>query len=58
VLVALNMSGSAQKATFAAGSQASLASLKSLLATSGAESKGAEVTLPPFGVFIAEVEQK
>ena len=58
VLIALNMSGSLQKATFALGAQGTSANLKSLLATAGADRKGSEVTLPPFGVFIAEVEQK
>jgi alpha-glucosidase len=58
VLVALNMSGSPQKANFAVGAQGKPANLKSLLATRNASSTGSEVTLPPFGVFIAEVEQK
>ncbi|HMK20871.1 MAG TPA: alpha-glucosidase [Terriglobales bacterium] len=58
VLVALNMSGSPQKANFDLKSQGAASSnFKSLAATSGADSKGSEVTLPPFGVFIAEVQK-
>jgi len=53
VLVALNLSSSAQKASFnLAGSPSAL------LATPGAEAKGSEVSLPAFGVFIAEFNQK
>ena len=53
VLVALNLSSSAQKASFnLAGSPSAL------LATPGAEAKGSEVSLPAFGVFIAEFGQK
>ena len=53
VLVALNLSSSAQKAGFnLAGSPSAL------LATPGAEAKGSEVSLPAFGVFIAEFNQK
>lgn len=53
VLVALNLSSSAQKASFnLAGSPSAL------LATPGAEAKGSEVSLPAFGVFIAEFSQK
>jgi alpha-glucosidase len=54
VLVALNMSGSAQKASFHLGGS-SPASLHPLLATPGAGANGPEVTLPAFGVFIGEV---
>ncbi len=55
VLVALNMTTSPQKPTFklpGAGSS----SLKSLIATPGTTSTGTEVSLPPLGVFIAEVQ--
>ncbi len=53
VLVALNLSSSAQKASFnLAGSPSAL------LATPGAKAKGSEVSLPAFGVFIAEFNQK
>jgi alpha-glucosidase len=55
VLVALNMTTSPQKPTFklpGAGSS----SLKSLIATPGTTSTGSEVSLPPLGVFIAEVQ--
>jgi alpha-glucosidase len=56
VLVALNMSGSAQKARFSlAGNGFKSASFKALLATPSADAKGLEVLLPPFGVYIAEV---
>ena len=60
VLVALNMSSSPQKATFNLADKGfASANLKSLVATpqssSNATSKGTEVTLEPFGVFIAEV---
>jgi len=59
VLVALNMSGSAQKASFHLGAQgASPASLDPLVATPGAGANGPEVTLPAFGVFIGEVASK
>ena len=59
VLVALNMSGSAQKASFHLGAQgASPASLHPLVATPGAGTNGPEVTLPAFGVFIGEVASK
>jgi alpha-glucosidase len=59
VLVALNMSGSAQKASFHLGAQgASPASLDPLLATPGAGANGPELTLPAFGVFIGEVASK
>jgi glycosidase len=56
VLVALNMSASPQKATFKLADQGlSLTSLKTLVATPQSSAKGSEVTLEPFGVFIAEV---
>jgi alpha-glucosidase len=60
VLVALNMSASPQKATFNLADKGfSSANLKSLVATpqssATGSSKGTEVTLEPFGVFIAEV---
>jgi len=55
-LVALNMSGSPQKAKFdLSGQGISNASLKSLAATPQSTSTGTEVSLPPFGVFIGEV---
>jgi hypothetical protein len=59
-LVALNMSASPQKATFNLADKGfSSANLKSLVATpqssATGSSKGTEVTLEPFGVFIAEV---
>jgi alpha-glucosidase len=58
VLVALNMSGSPQKTNFnLANSGFPSATLKSLLATPGADVKGPELTLPAFGVFIAEVSR-
>jgi alpha-glucosidase len=59
VLVALNMSGSAQKASFHLGAEGSSpASLDPLAATPGAGANGPEVTLPAFGVFIGEVASK
>jgi alpha-glucosidase len=62
VLVALNMSSSPQKATFNLADKGfASANLKSLVATPQSSSKGSaketEVTLEPFGVFIAEVTQ-
>jgi len=54
VLVALNMTTSPQKASFKLPGGA--ANLKSLIATQGAASTGAEVSLPPLGVFIAELQ--
>jgi alpha-glucosidase len=54
VLVALNMSASPQKATFnLAGKGFASASLKTLVSTPQSSAKGMEVTLEPFGVFIA-----
>jgi alpha-glucosidase len=59
VLVALNMSASAQKASFnLAGQGSSPTTLNRLLATPEAEANGSEVTLPAFGVFIGEVTEK
>ena len=59
VLVVLNMSGSAQKASFHLGAQGSSpVSLDPLVATPGAGANGPEVTLPAFGVFIGEVASK
>jgi alpha-glucosidase len=59
VLVALNMSGSAQKMNFHLANHGfPSATVKSLLATPGADVKGPEeLTLPAFGVFIAEVSR-
>jgi alpha-glucosidase len=54
VLVALNMSTSAQKAVFKLPGGAK--SLKSLVATPDVSSSGGEVSLPPLGVLIAEVQ--
>jgi alpha-glucosidase len=56
VLVALNMSASPQKATFdLADKGLTSAGLKTLVATPQSSAKGSEVTLEPFGVFIAEI---
>jgi hypothetical protein len=50
------MSSSPQKATFNLADKGfASANLKSLVATPQSSSKGTEVTLEPFGVFIAEV---
>jgi alpha-glucosidase len=59
VLIALNMSDSPKKIAFdlASNGFASL-SFNGLVTTPGASSAGSEVTLPAFGVFIAEVEKK
>jgi hypothetical protein len=54
VVVALNMTASAQKPSLKLPS--SSANLKTLLATQGVSSKGMEVSLPPLGVLIAEVQ--
>ena len=55
VLVALNMSGSAQKVRFDLAAQGfAAAKLKPLIA-SQAEAAGAEVSLQPFGVWIGEL---
>ncbi len=53
VLVALNMSASSQNAAFKLPGGAK--SLKSLIATPDVSSTGGEVSLPAFGVLIAEV---
>jgi alpha-glucosidase len=56
VLVVLNMSAAPQKAAFNFADKGfPSASLKSLVATPQSTAKGSEVTLEPFGVFIAEV---
>jgi glycosidase len=56
VLVALNMSASPRKVTFKLADKGfATASLKTLVATPQSSAKGTEVTLEPFGVFIAEV---
>jgi alpha-glucosidase len=56
VLVALNMSATPQKATFNLSQQGlGHAVLKTLIASPGASAKGNEVSLEPFGLFIAEV---
>jgi len=56
VLVALNMSDSPQKPTFNLADKGfASASLKTLVATPQSSAKGSEVTLEPFGVFIAEI---
>jgi len=56
VLVALNMSATAQKATFNLDSQGfPKAGFKSLLTTGQAAAQGQKVSLPPFAVFIAQV---
>ncbi|HXY51451.1 MAG TPA: alpha-glucosidase [Terriglobales bacterium] len=56
VLVALNMSGTAQQASFNLESQGfPKAGFKSLLTTGQAAAQGQRVSLPPFAVFIAEV---
>ncbi|HEV2732375.1 MAG TPA: alpha-glucosidase [Terriglobales bacterium] len=58
VLVALNMSASPQKATFNLADKGfPSANLKSLIATPHSSGKGSEVTLEPFGVFIAEISK-
>jgi alpha-glucosidase len=56
VLVALNMSDSPRKVTFNLSDKGfHSASLKSLIATPQSSAKGSELSLEPFGVFIAEV---
>jgi alpha-glucosidase len=58
VLVALNISASPQKATFNLADQGfASAHLKSLVATPQSSARGSEVSLEPFGVFIAEVSK-
>jgi len=54
VLVALNMSDSAQKVNFEL-SQHGFSSVKSLLSTPKSSAKGDVVTLEPYGVFIAQL---
>jgi alpha-glucosidase len=54
VLVVLNMATSSQKPTFTL--PGSTGKLKSLVATQGVASNGAEVSLPPLGILIAEVQ--
>jgi alpha-glucosidase len=54
VLVALNMSGTTQKITFATKAN-SFASAKSLVATGKSAAKGDMVTLDPYGVFIGQL---
>ena len=56
VLVALNMSASPQKVTFSLADKGfTSTSWKTLVATPQSSAKGSEVTLEPFGLFIAEV---
>jgi alpha-glucosidase len=58
VLVALNMSSSPQKLAVNLADQGFAAtSLKSLIATPQSSAKGNQVSLEPFGVFIAEVSK-
>jgi glycosidase len=54
VLVALNMSGSEQKANVQLGHNG-FTSAKNLIATPRSSAKGDVVTLEPFGVFIAQL---
>jgi hypothetical protein len=54
VLVALNMSGTTQKISFATSTN-SFASAKSLVATGKSAAKGDMVTLDPYGVFIGQL---
>jgi alpha-glucosidase len=59
VLVALNISSSPQKVTFNLADQGfASGSLKRLIATSQSSAKGGQVSLEPFGVFIAEVSKQ
>src|SRR5262249_14468548 len=53
VLIALNMTTTAQKPSFKLPGGSGL---KSLVATEGVSSSGTEVTLPPLGALIAEVQ--
>jgi alpha-glucosidase len=56
VLVVLNMSGQAQTINFSLADRGfKSSSLKNLVASPGSDAKGQEVSLPPFGVYIAEV---
>jgi glycosidase len=57
VLVALNMSGTAQKVTFNLEPQGfAQTSMKTLIASPDASAKGHEITLEPYGLLIAEVQ--
>ena len=56
VLVALNMSGPPQKVNFEL-KRNGFSSAKSLVATGKSKAKGDEVSLDPFGVFIAELSR-
>jgi alpha-glucosidase len=59
VLIALNMSDTPKKAAFDLASNGFASPMfTSLVATPGASSAGPEVTLPAFGVFIAEIVKK
>ncbi len=58
VLVALNMSANVQRVTFNLAPQGfGHGNFKTLIASSGAVTKGSEVSLEPFGLLIAEVNQ-
>lgn len=58
VLVTLNMSGSPQQVKFDLGKQGYATPVfKSLLATPQASTNGGSVSLPPFGVFVAQVSK-
>ena len=57
VLVALNMSATPQKATFDLSPQGLGGAPLRTLISSDASAKGNEVTLQPFGLLIASVEQ-
>lgn len=56
VLVALNMSGTAQKISFPTKANG-FTSAKSLLATGNSAAKGDVVTLDPYGVFIGQLSK-
>lgn len=56
VVVALNMSGTAQKITFPTNAHG-FTSAKSLLATGNSAAKGDLVTLDPYGVFIGQLSK-
>ena len=58
VLVVLNMSATPQKASFDLSKQGlARAALKPLIASPEASAKGSDVTLEPYGLLIAEVNQ-
>jgi glycosidase len=57
VLVALNMSASPQKAVFDLSRQGFSRALVKILISSESSAKGNEVTLEPFGLLIASVNQ-